>query len=82
MSINSESSIVFLHHVVGRSIWKWSLLFGQVTPEIHRELLNSRNRGQKDDTNMGAPVPMKVEKAVVEEDMWNLPEVQIGMEED
>jgi len=53
-----------------------------VTPEIHRELLNSRNRGQKDDTNMGAPVPMKVEKAVVEEDMWNLPEVQIGMEED
>lgn len=54
----------------------------QVTPEIHRELLNSRNRGQKDDTNMGAPVPMKVEKAVVEEDMWNLPEVQIGMEED
>jgi hypothetical protein len=27
-------------------------------------------------------VPMKVEKAVVVEDMWNLPEVQIGMDED
>lgn len=26
--------------------------------------------------------PMKVEKAVVQEDMWNLPEVQIGMDED
>ena len=51
-----------------------------MTPEIHRELLNSRNRGQKDE-HMSV-VPMKVEKAVVEEDMWNLPEVQIGMDED
>ncbi|KAG0570469.1 hypothetical protein M758_6G158300 [Ceratodon purpureus] len=51
-----------------------------VTPEIHRELLNSRNRGQKDE-NMSV-IPMKIEKAVVEEDMWNLPEVQIGMDED
>jgi essential nuclear protein 1 len=51
-----------------------------VTPEIHRELLNSRHRGQKD--NHMSAVPMKVEKAVVVEDMWNLPEVQIGMDED
>lgn len=51
-----------------------------VTPEIHRELLNSRNRGQKDEHMSVAP--MKVEKAIVEEDMWNLPEVQIGMDED
>lgn len=51
-----------------------------VTPEIHRELLNSRNRGQKEE-NMSV-VPLKVEKAVVQEDMWNLPEVQIGMDED
>ncbi len=27
------------------------MVFLQVTPEIQRELLNSRNRGQKDDSN-------------------------------
>lgn len=52
----------------------------QVTPEIHRELLNSRNRGQKD--HNVSIFPMKVEKAVLKEDMWNLPEVQISMDED
>jgi essential nuclear protein 1 len=53
-----------------------------VTPEIQRELLNSRNRGQKDDSNALASMVQKFSKAPMQEDVWNMPEVVIGMDED
>jgi len=53
-----------------------------VTPEIQRELLNSRNRGQKDDSNALASMVQKFGKAPMQEDVWNMPEVVIGMDED
>ncbi|CAM6088566.1 unnamed protein product [Calypogeia fissa] len=53
-----------------------------VTPEIHRELQHSRHRGQKDG---GVPSiqprpPGSISKQAMEEDIWNLPEVEIEME--
>ncbi|CAM6010490.1 unnamed protein product [Sphagnum balticum] len=56
-----------------------------VTPEIQRELLNSRNRGQKDDSNGLASNILQLHstlKVPMQEDVWNMPEVVIGMDED
>ncbi|KAH7662816.1 Flavinator of succinate dehydrogenase protein [Dioscorea alata] len=51
-----------------------------VTPEICRELKNSRNRGEKDDDLMSISSPISVINKPIEEDRWNFPEVP--MEED
>ncbi|CAM6095048.1 unnamed protein product [Calypogeia fissa] len=53
-----------------------------VTPEIHRELQHSRHRGQKGGgvPSVQAPPPGSTSKQAMEEDIWNLPEVEIEME--
>ncbi|XP_072967170.1 bystin [Typha angustifolia] len=51
-----------------------------VTPEIRRELKNSRNRGEKDDDLMLIASPISVINKPIEEDRWDFPEVP--MEED
>lgn len=50
-----------------------------VTPEIRRELKNSRNRGEKEDDLMSISSPTVINKTI-EEDRWDFPEVP--MEED
>lgn len=50
-----------------------------VTPEILRELNNSRNRGEKEDVNMMTS-PISVINKTIEEDRFDMPEVP--MEED
>ncbi|XP_038971082.1 bystin-like isoform X1 [Phoenix dactylifera] len=50
-----------------------------VTPEIHRELKNSRNRGEKEDDVMSISSISIINKPI-EEDRWDFPEVP--MEED
>ncbi|XP_068656520.1 bystin [Aristolochia californica] len=50
-----------------------------VTPEIRRELKNSRNRGDEDDA-MSIVSPISVINKTIEEDRWDIPEVP--MEED
>jgi essential nuclear protein 1 len=49
-----------------------------VTPEIHRELQHSRHRGQKEASIQR--VSATVSSTKMEEDIWNLPEVDIEME--
>ncbi|XXG45248.1 hypothetical protein AAC387_Pa02g0377 [Persea americana] len=51
-----------------------------VTPEIRRELSNSRNRGEKEDDLMSMASPISVVNKTIEEDRWDFPEVP--MEED
>ncbi|XP_058078066.1 bystin isoform X2 [Magnolia sinica] len=51
-----------------------------VTPEIRRELKNSRNRGEKEDDLMSIASPISVINKTIEEDRWDFPEVP--MEED
>ncbi|KAK1281273.1 hypothetical protein QJS04_geneDACA002991 [Acorus gramineus] len=51
-----------------------------VTPEIRRELKNSRNRGEKEDDLMSMSSPITVINKTIEEDRWDFPEVP--MEED
>eukprot|EP00268_Persea_americana_P023263 TRINITY_DN2290_c0_g2_i5.p1 TRINITY_DN2290_c0_g2~~TRINITY_DN2290_c0_g2_i5.p1 ORF type:complete len:504 (+),score=90.82 TRINITY_DN2290_c0_g2_i5:72-1514(+) len=51
-----------------------------VTPEIRRELSNSRNRGEKEDGLMSMASPISVVNKTIEEDRWDFPEVP--MEED
>ncbi|XP_030461043.1 bystin [Syzygium oleosum] len=50
-----------------------------VTPEISRELINSRNRGEKDDPMM-ISTPVSVINKTIDEDRFDIPEVP--MEED
>lgn len=50
-----------------------------VTPEIQRELKNSRNRGEEDDL-LSVASPISVMNKTIEEDRWDYPEVP--MEED
>ncbi|XP_077241752.1 bystin-like protein [Tasmannia lanceolata] len=52
----------------------------KVTPEIRRELKNSRNRGEKEDDLMSISSPISVINKTIEEDRWHFPEVP--MEED
>jgi essential nuclear protein 1 len=51
-----------------------------VTPEICRELKNSRNRGEKEDDPMSITSPVSVINKTIEEDRFDIPEVP--MEED
>lgn len=51
-----------------------------VTPEICRELKNSRNRGEKEDDLMSISSPAYVINKTIEEDRFDIPEVP--MEED
>jgi essential nuclear protein 1 len=51
-----------------------------VTPEILRELNNSRNRGDKEDDLMSISSPMSVINKTIEEDRFDIPDVP--MEED
>ncbi|GAB4861810.1 snoRNA-binding rRNA-processing protein [Ancistrocladus abbreviatus] len=51
-----------------------------VTPEILRELNNSRNRGEKEDDNVQTTSPTSVIIKPIEEDRFDIPEVP--MEED
>jgi essential nuclear protein 1 len=52
-----------------------------VTPEILRELRNSRNRGEKEgDILMSTVSPVSVINKTIEEDRWDVPEVP--MDED
>nr|XP_043620905.1 bystin [Erigeron canadensis] len=51
-----------------------------VTPEILRELNNSRNRGEKEDDLMSISSPMSVINKTIDEDRFDIPEVP--MEED
>ncbi|KAM6565053.1 hypothetical protein CsatB_025098 [Cannabis sativa] len=51
-----------------------------VTPEISRELNNSRNRGEKEDDLMLIASPISVINKTIEEDRFDIPEVP--MEED
>ncbi|XP_059454474.1 bystin-like [Corylus avellana] len=51
-----------------------------VTPEIRRELNNSRNRGEKEDDLMSISSPVSVINKTIEEDRFDIPEVP--MEED
>lgn len=51
-----------------------------VTPEILRELNNSRNRGEKEDDSMLMSSPVSVINKMIEEDRFDIPEVP--MEED
>lgn len=51
-----------------------------VTPEIIRELDNSRNRGEKEDDLMSIASPISVINKPIEEDRFDIPE--IPMEED
>lgn len=51
-----------------------------VTPEIRRELRNSRNRGEKEDDVMSICSPISVVNKPIEEDRFNYPE--IPMEEE
>lgn len=51
-----------------------------VTPEILRELNNSRNRGEKEDELMSISSPISVINKTIEEDRFDIPEVP--MEED
>ncbi|XP_024019041.1 bystin [Morus notabilis] len=51
-----------------------------VTPEISRELNNSRNRGEKEDDLMSIASPISVINKTIEEDRFDIPEVP--MEED
>ncbi|XP_027172840.1 bystin isoform X1 [Coffea eugenioides] len=51
-----------------------------VTPEILRELNNSRNRGEKEDDLMSISAPVSVINKAIEEDRFDIPEVP--MEED
>ncbi|XP_062159327.1 bystin [Alnus glutinosa] len=51
-----------------------------VTPEISRELNNSRNRGEKEDDLMSISSPVSVVNKTIEEDRFDIPEVP--MEED
>ncbi|KAK3014474.1 hypothetical protein RJ639_008203 [Escallonia herrerae] len=51
-----------------------------VTPEICRELKNSRNRGEKEDDLMSLSSPVSVVNKTIEEDRFDIPEVP--MEED
>ncbi|BBN11225.1 essential nuclear protein 1 [Marchantia polymorpha subsp. ruderalis] len=54
-----------------------------VTPEIQRELTHSRHRGQKEGHAPGGQLISRttVVKAGTEEDIWNLPAVEIEMAE-
>ncbi|XP_057478441.1 bystin-like [Actinidia eriantha] len=51
-----------------------------VTPEILRELNNSRNRGEKEDDLMSIASPISVINKTIEEDRFDIPDVP--MEED
>ncbi|KAJ7981965.1 bystin [Quillaja saponaria] len=51
-----------------------------VTPEISRELNNSRNRGEKEDDFMSLASPVSVINKTIEEDRFDIPDVP--MEED
>lgn len=51
-----------------------------VSPEILRELNNSRNRGEKEDDLMSISTPISVINKAIEEDRFDIPEVP--MEED
>ncbi|KNA06228.1 hypothetical protein SOVF_182980 [Spinacia oleracea] len=51
-----------------------------VTPEISRELNNSRNRGEKEEDNMLISSPVSVINKTIQEDRFDIPEVP--MEED
>ncbi|CAI9757147.1 unnamed protein product [Fraxinus pennsylvanica] len=51
-----------------------------VTPEILRELNNSRNRGEKDDDLMSMSIPISVVNKTIQEDRFDIPDVP--MEED
>ncbi|KAK9268448.1 hypothetical protein L1049_000199 [Liquidambar formosana] len=51
-----------------------------VTPEIFRELTNSRNRGEKEDDLMLISTPISVINKTIEEDRFDIPDVP--MEED
>ncbi|XVE54695.1 hypothetical protein DITRI_Ditri03aG0102600 [Diplodiscus trichospermus] len=51
-----------------------------LTPEIIRELDNSRNRGEKEDDNMLLSSPVSVINKTIEEDRFDVPDVP--MEED
>nr|XP_023873117.1 bystin [Quercus suber] len=51
-----------------------------VTPEVLRELNNSRNRGEKEDDLMSISSPISVINRTIEEDRFDVPEVP--MEED
>ncbi|XP_024967990.1 bystin [Cynara cardunculus var. scolymus] len=51
-----------------------------VTPEILRELHNSRNRGEKEDDLMSISSPISVINKTIEEDRFDIPDVP--MEED
>lgn len=51
-----------------------------VTPEILRELMNSRNRGEKEDDLMSITSPISVINKTIEEDRFDIPDVP--MEED
>ncbi|PIN12788.1 hypothetical protein CDL12_14608 [Handroanthus impetiginosus] len=51
-----------------------------VTPEILRELNNSRNRGEKDDDVLSLSTPVSVVTKAIQEDRFDIPDVP--MEED
>eukprot|EP00246_Nothoceros_aenigmaticus_P017629 TRINITY_DN8794_c0_g1_i1.p1 TRINITY_DN8794_c0_g1~~TRINITY_DN8794_c0_g1_i1.p1 ORF type:complete len:474 (-),score=93.88 TRINITY_DN8794_c0_g1_i1:128-1549(-) len=63
-----------------------NLLKGQrhylVTPEIEREIRHGRVRGQKQGDVAISQAPFTTVMAKADEDVWNLPEVPIGMDED
>ncbi|CAL5188340.1 unnamed protein product [Lathyrus oleraceus] len=51
-----------------------------VTPEISRELINSRNRGEKEDDLMSISAPVSVINKTIEEDRFDIPDVPMELD--